>query len=469
VVGGNLDAVANHIKGNGDLALVQDSVWLEHLLNRGYAKALPVRFDADNGMVDSNGDLQLNSMVWRYRAGGLTADVSGTHDNALLWFDANVSGDVYIDMSFRSSEPELTLVGGGAFGEDVPCWAEVVSTVILMLLGAAIGGALGAGVGFIVGAITATGVAAVVSGAIIGCIAGAGVGLSTGLVLGDWRLEPGIVGLGKLASSQVAKQTLKVSHQQTLPEGLGMAKVIPNGFTVNELGTRLSAKVDGPAYATAAPWIRIGGSHSVDIEPLEASPSPSLSPPVGEGGLPSTAVLATAAASLQGVQKRWAGTIALHYFLTETWGLQGTLSYDWTFNGALIGTSDKADIEIPIDRQTVANLEYNKLNPLGVVRLAVADAFGRKASDSVSIAIGNVKDLHQYRPLVRVEPDGIDPLEWMARFRGREIINPVGWAPPGGGLAQPQGVLVNYTTFTSPTTGETLVVVAAAPQALLMA
>jgi hypothetical protein len=42
------------------------------------------------------------------------------------------------------------------------------------------------------------------------------------------------------------------------------------------------------------------------------------------------------------------------------------------------------------------------------------------------------------------------------------------WAPPGGELAQPQGALVHYATFTSPLNGETLVVVAASSQALLM-
>ena len=470
VTGGNLNAVANHIKVNGDMALIQDSVWLEHGLNNGYAKTLPWRFDADKGTVDSNGDLQLNAMVWRYRAGGLTADVSGNHDNALLWFNAKVNGEITIDMSFHSSEPELTLIGGGAFGEDVPCWAEVVSTVILTLLGAAVGGLAGAGVGLIVGVITGTGVAMIIGGAIIGGLAGGGLGLGTGLGLAEWKLnEPGILSGGNPASGQVGqKQTLKVSHQQSLPEGLGTVKVIPNGFTINELGTRLSARVEGPAYATATPWIRIGGIHSVTIEALEPSASPRPSPPAGDGELPSTAVLATAAAPLGNVEKRWAGTISLHYVLTKTWGLQGTLSHEWTFNGQPIGTSDKVNIEIPIDRQTVAYLEFNKVNPLGVVRLTVTDSFGRTASDSVSIAVGNAKDWHQYRPLVREQPDGIDPLEWMARFREREIINPVGWAPPGGDMAQLQGALVDYATFASPLTGETLVVVAASPQALLM-
>ncbi len=470
VTGGNLNAVANHIKGNGDMALIQDLVWLEQGLNSGYAKTLPLRFDADKGTVDSNGDLQLNTIVWRYRPGGLTADVSGKHENALLWFNAEVDGEITIDMSFHSSDPEMTLVGGGAFGEDVPCWAEVVSTIILTLLGAAVGGLAGAGVGAIVGAITGAGLGAVIAGAVAGGIAGAGVGLGTGIGLAEWSLvEPGILSDGTSAGSQVGqKQTLKVSHQQSLPEGLGTVKVIPNGFTINELGTRLSAKVEGPAYATAAPWIRIGGSHSVEIETLEPSASPQPAPPAGDGEAPSTAVLAIAAAPHGDFQKRWAGTIALHYILTKTSGLQGTLSYEWTFNGQPIGTSNKVDIEIAIDRQTVAYLEFNKVNPLGVVRLTVTDSFGRTASDSVSITVGHAKDLHQYRPLVRERPDDIDPLEWMARFRGQEIINPVGWAPPGVNLAQPQGALVDYATFASPMTGETLVVVAASPQALLM-
>lgn len=472
--GGTLNSIPSYIKPGGDLALVQDANWLEEGLDAGFADALPIRFDASTGYRNDKGGLRVDSIDWHYRAGGLTGDLSGMQDDVVLWWDHSVTGQVHIDVSFHSSQPTLSVTGSSDL-EGMECWEKILFTIVLVVLAAVAGAAIGAVIGALAGG-------AVVLGAAIGGVAGAGI--ATTLAFVKWPITFDGSGTPTTGSS---KQTLKLTHEQALPAMSATATVVPNGFEIDGSGTRMSAKVVGPTYEVAEPWVRIAGSHAVDIEPLpdESPSSPSAAAAGSDEGdvmpsatTPSTSIGASAG-SLSGVAISPAnsGTISLHYHLASTYGLQGTLKYAWTFSGQPIGAYKGVNLDVPVPTDVVRMLEFNKVNILGVLKLTATDAFGRSASDSVTITVGNAKDLRAYRP--RIIPDRFagpdpdpfgdpfvdplgDPLGKMRTKWQEELAAHVGWPGEDGDPMASDGVLVGYTEFASPLSGQPVAVVATA-------
>jgi len=459
---GDLNAVANVIKSGGDFALVQDATWLEQRLNAGFIQALPIRFDPDSGQRDSNGDLRIDSIVWRYRDGGLTGDISGVQENAYLWIDAALEGETRFDLAFHSSEPTLTITGSSDLSE-ADCWAKLVFVLLMVLIGAVVGGIVGALVGALVGG-------AVAAGAIIGGIVGGGIGLSTALALVEWPMSFDTSGLpsGNGVRS-INKKELKVTHTRTLPEAGGSVTVVPNGFGVSAKGTLMSAKVIGPNYVEAQPSVTIKGTYSADITLLVSGTSTEKAAPTAVEGGP--AIDASVAGLEEGVARHRleisartgltpavAGTISLHYYVDSTSGLQGKLSYLWTFNSKPVGTECSIDVDVPVTVDMVKGFAFNQVNLLGVVSVYVTDSFGRSASASAAITVGNAKDLRAFVPAVIKQPGYIDPIE-LVGLRPGELVSTVGWLQEGSTLAQHQGALVAYSTFTLPTNGETYAIV----------
>jgi len=468
--GGTIMSVPSFIKPGGDLAMVQDSDWLEKGLDAGFVDALPIRFDASSGVQDKNGDLRIDSIDWHYRAGGLTGNLSGMQDDAFLWWDHSISGQVHIDITFHSSVPTVMVVASSDL-VGMACWERFLFTILLIVLAAAVGAAVGAAIGAVAG-----GAASV--GAIIGGIAGGGVGLATALGLMRWPFTGKMSGTPVVGSS---KQTLKVTHQQALPDMSATALVIPNGFEIDESGTRLSARVVGPTYEVVEPWVRISGSHTVDIEPLPNVPQPTATTAAAgtaNGGdvavqEPSASMSAGGLLGSVGgvsIEPASAGTISLHYRRASAYGLQGALTDAWTFNGQPIGTHRNVNVDVPVPTATVRMLEHNKVNLLGTLKLTVTDAFGRSASDAVTITVGNAKDLRAYRP--RTPPDrfgGLEPdpysdaLDAMRTKWRDDVLSLVGWRGEDDDLPTSDGLLVAYTEFASPLSGRPVAIVGTAP------
>jgi hypothetical protein len=460
---GQLGAVPNYIKTGGDFAFVQDRGWLEQAMNAGFAKALPVRFDPDTGIPDEQGDLRLDSIVWHYREDGITADLTALYEDWFLWVDKEVKGQMHTDITFHSSEPHVEIVGYSDL-KGMSCWEKVFFVILMTLFGAVLGGVAGAIVGGIAGGLAV--------GALIGVVAGAFGGCLGALYLIGMLPTKFGTGGGPAKAQQQLKHKVKVTHEQALPEASGTVKVVPNDLKISKQGTAMSAKTIGPAYAAVEPWVRIGGSHSVSITPPQ--PGPSQAPSAEEKEAEGTLLFAPVGSAEQLVSPRadWAlgqagsGIVSLHYQVVNTYGLQGVVSYEWLWNGKAIGAAKKIDVDVPLDSKTLATLQYGQVNYLGVLKLKATDSFGRNAVDQVQVTVGVAKNLRAFKPLIARVPGVldrvVDPLEQVKR--PGELINQVGWLQEATGLVQSQGILVSQTTFASPVTGETLAVVATAPE-----
>jgi hypothetical protein len=461
---GNLNAVTSAIKSGGDFALVQDSTWLEQHLNAGFIQALPVRFNPDSGQPDPNGDLRIDSIVWHYRQGGLTGDLSGVQDNAYLWISANLEGATYVDIAFHSSEPTLTVTGSSDLSE-ADCWGKLVFVLIMILVGVIVGGVVGALVGALVGG-------AIAAGAIIGGIVGGGIGLATALALVKWPFAFDTSGIPPELDNGVRSpftQELKVTHTRTLPETGGNVTVVPNDFGINSIGTLMGAKVIGPNNAETQPSVNIKGAYSVDISHTASGTNTEWTSPgtVKDGALTGIALAGMndeaalpklEVSTLTGFESLIAGSISLHYFVDSTSGLQGKLSYLWTFNSKPVGTDSSIDVDIPITVDMIKSFAANQENLLGVVSVYVTDSFGRSASASAAITVGNVKDLRAFAPAIVKQPGYIDPIERVG-LRSGELVSTVGWLKDGTDLTQYQGILVAYSTFILPTSSETYAII----------
>lgn len=440
--GGNLDAIACAIQPGGDFAVIQGTAWPQQGLNEGQSAILPKRFDPDTGQLDPNGDLRIDSVVWQYRDGGLTGKVAGEHANALLWFDVDVDGEAYIDITFHASDPELTIVGSSDL-EHAACWEKLFVVLFFAALGAFIGGVIG---GVIGGA----------AGAALGALIGGLAGLVGGYYLVGWQIVTfDKSGLPPSAPSKT--QTIKLTHTRSIPEIWGLVKVVPNDFKLTGTAVSLSASVIGPATEEVEPYITVAGSFSADFE-LPAAPQQPQPMPLPQS-TPAAQQLAAA------IQPYVLGSIKLFYSVVDTCGLQGTLSYLWTFNGNPIGTQKMIAVEVPVTGDMLTNFQFNKVNVLGVLHVAVEDSFGRRATWTGTISVGREQDLRAFRqPLIK-QPEFIDPMtRWRELERlpaGPGPLAQVGWMI--GGQIAPGGTLVSQLAFTAHGAAEPMVLVCTTP------
>jgi hypothetical protein len=139
------------------------------------------------------------------------------------------------------------------------------------------------------------------------------------------------------------------------------------------------------------------------------------------------------------------GTISLDYAIISTSGLQGKLSYMWIFNGKPVGTGTSIDVDVPVTAEMVKGFEYNKANVLGIV--SVTDSFGRSASASETITIGNPENLRAFTPAVAEQWGYVDPIEQVGQRQHGDPACIVGWQKEGGSVLQSMGALKSCSTF----------------------
>ena len=444
---GNLGAIACAIKPGGDFALVQDPAWPQQGLNEGQSAILPKRFNPDTGQVDPNGALRIDSVVWHFRDGGLTAKVAGEHADALLWIDADVSGEAYIDITFHASDPEIVWEGHTDLGKYLDCLEKGLLVFTFMIAGALIGGAIGGIIGGAVGAAV---------GAALGAIAGE-VGA---LYLIGWQIwKTDTSGISPPPSKT---QTIKMTQTRSIPEIWGTVKVVPNDFNLTATAISISAAVIGPVADEVEPYITVAGSFSAEFElPLSSQQS---GPPLLLHKTPAAAqklVAITPVTTAFHPAPAVVGSIKLFYSVVDTWGLQGALSYLWTFDSNPIGTQRTIVVEVPVTGDMLTNFQFNKVNQLGILRLAVEDCFGRRATWAGTISVGREQDLRAFRQALIKQPGFIDPMmQWRELERLPAVAGPpaqVGWMI--GGQITPGGTLVSQLAFTAHDAAEPMILV----------
>jgi hypothetical protein len=119
----------------------------------------------------------------------------------------------------------------------------------------------------------------------------------------------------------------------------------------------------------------------------------------------------------------------------------------WAFNGKPIGTGTSIDIDLPVTAEMVKGFEYNQANVLGIVSVTVTDSFGRSASVSETITIGNPENLHAFVPAVTEQRGYIDPIEQAGQQQYGDPACLVGWQKEGNSVSQNMGALKSYSTF----------------------
>jgi hypothetical protein len=442
---GDLDSVPNGIQKGGDFALLQDSKWLEKSINQAFASALPVRIDPDSGLPDPDSNMRLDSIVWNYRSGGLTGNITAVLENAYFYTDAEQSGEAYLDIAFHNSEPTCSMDITCEMKE-LECWQKFLVVLWFVLAGIGIGVIIGGVIGGVVG-----GVAGIVNGAILGGIVGFSSGLMTGLALVGWAVEFDVSGM----RYDPAKNNIKVTHSESLPVTSGSVTVRPNDFAVTENGTLLSAALIGPKYAEPDPTVVIKGSYSAEITP----PGPSLLSEKSSGSTDADASNPSIAHSEQGLaaQDRTAlhrgdlvsavvGTITLDYSVISTSGLQGTLEYLWSFNGTSIGDSLTVKVVVPVSADMVKGFEYNKANVLGMISVTITDSFGRKGTAAETVTVGNPQNLRSAVPALMETRGYIDPIERAGRTERGDPVSIVGWQAEGDSFGWQMGALNSIAT-----------------------
>jgi hypothetical protein len=442
---GNLGAIACAIKPGGDFAVVQDPAWPQQGLNEGQSAILPKRFNPDTGQVDPNGALRIDSVEWHFRDGGLTAKVAGEHADALLWIDADVSGEAYIDITFHASDPEIVWEGHTDLGKYLDCLEKGLLVFTFMIAGALLGGVIGGIIGGAVGAAV---------GAALGAIAGEVGAL---YLIGWYVWKTDTSGISPPPSKT---QTIKMTQTRSIPEIWGTVKVVPNDFHLTATAINMSAAVIGPVTEEFEPYITVAGSFSADFELPVSSQQPG--PPLL---LQTTPAAVQKLAAINQVTSAFhpavVGSIKLFYSVVDTWGLQGTLSYLWTFNSNPIGTQSKIVVEVPITDDMLTNFQFNKVNQLGILRLAVEDCFGRRATWTGTISVGREQDLRVFRQALIKQPGFIDPImPWRELERLPAVAGPpaqVGWEI--GGQITPGGTLVSQLAFTAHDAAEPMILV----------
>lgn len=464
--GGDLSAVANAVQSGGNLGLLQDAAWLEQRVNAGFAQALPIRFDPDSGKVDKNGDFRIDSITWSYRDGGLTGNLCGTLEDAYLWVDTDIEGEVKIDVTFHSSEPTVTVTSTSDMSE-ADCWTKLLFVLLAIIVGAAVGAAIGAVIGGIAAGAFAT-------GALLGAVAGGGIGLGTALALVDWPMSFDTSGIEHSSSTaSAAKIELKVTHTRKLPVTGGSVSVVPNDFAASSDGTSMSAKVIGPSYAEAQPSVSIKGNYTIDVTPTSGSSTESRSSSEQKSSRSASRSHLNGASAAEiddatihvgvvspahrDLEPMVAGTIELAYEVDSTSGFQGELSYMWTFNGQSIGTESSVDVKVELTEEMVKKIKPNHVVELGVISVTVTDSFGRSASASAKITVGSAKDLRSFAPAVAELRQFVDPITEAGVDR-RDWISMAGWQQEGSPLLQHQGELVGMSTFNTPLNEDTLAV-----------
>ncbi len=267
------------------------------------------------------------------------------------------------------------------------------------------------------------------------------------------------VSTSKSIQESLNGQEVKLTHTQTLPVTEGTVKVVPDNFSVSTKGTLLSAKVIGPNYTETKPSVMIKGTFSADISLTESD--------AASGGSSTTTATNTSTSSMsvaglgnEGIAQRGTvispnrlvssvvGTVSLDYEVISTSGLQGKLSYLWSFNGRSIGNSASVDVDVLVTAEMVEGFEYNKANVLGVISVTVTDSFGRSASASESITVGNPHDLRSFVPELYEQRGYIDPIERVGQRLYGDPACIVGWQQEGGAVAQQLGALKSISTIT---------------------
>jgi hypothetical protein len=337
---------------------------------------------------------------------------------------------------------------------------------------------VGAGIG---GAIAAAAGATVSTGMSLGGVIAGSIAFSLGLIGSLYLVGWNISFNSSVPNSNLIRQTqdLKLTNSQSLPETTQTVTVVPNDYKVSELGTTTSAKVIGPASTMAQPYVVVEGGVSVNILTPPppggdgAAPTPPPASAEAEASLPGegqglatlgNSVLATGSGATP-LQPRVVGELSLHYHVVRVNGMQGILTYLWTFRGKPVGTAAELDVTLPLtaDMLSVGQLEFNKVTFLGKLKLTVTDSFDRVAVWEGSISLGHAKDLRLFARQQVWQPDFIDPMG-IASQRGLppERLTQVAWAQAEQGLAGAEGQLLSYTSFQSPLSGEPLAVVTAA-------
>ena len=452
---GDLSVVPNHVKPGGDFALVQDSVWLEQLFNKVFAQSLPQRFDPDSGKPSKNGNIRIDSIVWHYRKDGLTGNVSGTYEDALLWiWDHEIDGQVHLDVKFdNSTVPSLRQEIVNDL-EGLDWWEKLLNYliffVIIVVIGILLGGLIGGLIGYAAG-----GSEGIIAGGIMGFYVGGLAGISFYLygIIGPAMFDSSGIPLEASKSRQSLNQPIKITYKQDLPETWEDVTVVPNDYKINELGTYLSAKILFPDPYESESLVRINGSHSAQIKFPSSEQQNQNSKNSAELSVTSFN----------------AGSISLNYWVDRAQGFQGNLEYKWSYNGAVIGTSSLVNVEIPLSYSEVREFEYNKRNVLGILSLTIRDSFGRTASDTVTFSVGKVQDLRTFVPQIAKFPQVTDPpysqirdpRERLNTLRPTELVSHVGWIQAGTDIVPSEGRLVAYTTFNSPISENTFAVVSA--------
>jgi hypothetical protein len=433
-----------------DLIVFQDVGWLEPGLNAAYAKGLPIRLNQDTGESDPNGDLVLSALAWKYRKGGLTGRLTGTLEDALWGFDAGIEDEIRVAITY-------SIISGTVEGS-----AEGTTNLVLSCLVKAILAIIGAVIGFVVG-----GIIGGIIGGIVGGAFGAGVGATVGATFGvfampyllEWWWFPAKFESHGLTPEQVAStKKMSLAHDQPVPESTDSVAVKPRDFAVEEWGTRFVAKVDGPATDLLEPGVTVSGYHVATPAATAVTPSTLLAaPPTQPADTLPTTLAKVGGSAVAGP----AGWVILHYRVDRTWGLQGKPSFAWTFNDKPVGSGEQVEFVVPL---LADQMRANEVTYLGTLKLAATDLFGRKATWSGTLTIGNQKDLHAFVPQRFKKPGYVDPRERLGvRVRPPENATHVAWSDRIGGVAAAHGELVAQDSLLSPALNATLAIICTAP------